>query len=156
MERLSIIKVICVIRINWEVTTGEMYLIYSTEVLLFFTKIPGHIHAFLPSWHNFRNPFVAEIGSWICNQSPRAILISLLLRNLWLPKSCFTGRSTGIVWWDKVYAVGWMIQKFPVKWLGSSWCAGLTGAVITRDVYSTIFWRVALPLCCHHTLFVNW
>jgi hypothetical protein len=39
-----------------------MYLIYSTNVLSFFSVIPEQIDAFVLFWHDFYNPDVVEIG----------------------------------------------------------------------------------------------
>jgi hypothetical protein len=39
-----------------------MWLIYSTEVSLFFNIIPEHIDALAPSWHEFKNFVAVEIG----------------------------------------------------------------------------------------------
>jgi hypothetical protein len=38
-----------------------MQLIYSTEVALFFSIIPEHKDAFIPSWHELENAITVEI-----------------------------------------------------------------------------------------------
>ena len=39
-----------------------MYLIYSTQVSLFFSTIPVHIDASVPSWHEADCPDAVDVG----------------------------------------------------------------------------------------------